>query len=185
MQTEIVPSIVSDLHQAIAEAERLAHQAVSFAGAAINAAIAAGELFRKARKDVGRGDWQLWVESNCPMISYSTATRWMKLSEIKERDGIDVECASSVRQAYILAGLLPEPEGGSGKSESAACNYLVHVSRLERALRTQLQSAPLASWAASDRDALRDRLRPLVEIYNRLAPPGQGVSLAPPPPPGV
>lgn len=67
--TPVVAKISAAIDEAMATAEM-----------AVNQAIRVGHLLleAKANPEIDHGDWQQWIETNFPKISYRTAARWMQ-----------------------------------------------------------------------------------------------------------
>lgn len=51
-------------------------------GLHLQAAMLCGLLLSDAKEKVRRGDWLLWLESNCPRIHPRTATNYMRLMKL-------------------------------------------------------------------------------------------------------
>lgn len=160
-----LPELAERILVAYQEAQNAARDAVHRAGIAVRKAVDCGRLLVQARDAFReRGGFVAFLEQQWPE-SVATAYRWIKLAESPEELWRD---ATSLRQAYIAVGLLPEPEpgGSSEESQKPAWNYLVHLARAERALQRQLKE--VATLSRKERDLLKERIKPWVEIYQRL-----------------
>lgn len=135
---------------------------------AIEKALDAGRLLRAKKGELEHGEFMAWMETAELGVSYETCRRWMKLAERAELEGDAIETAQSVRQAYMLTGLLPEPESTVGSTGSSGNSFLTFLTRSATHLQAQLSQRPLNAWPLEDRRVLRDRLLPLVEIYEAL-----------------
>ena len=94
------------------------HKAVATAlQSALGHAIAAGELLIEAKRQVGHGQWLLWLKANCA-VPARTAAHYMALA--KSRKGLCDQNGNtlplSVRQALDALKHPSEPDG-SGHSE--------------------------------------------------------------------
>ena len=133
----------------------------------IRTKIIAGQLLATRRESAKHGEWVAWCDNVLP-ISYDTANRWIGLFLfIKTRGEQALDDAKSVRQAYVLAGLLPESQGGTGSGGSSQSEdaYLTDLVRTNTRLSAQLAKHPLKDWPTDALRSLRERLKPLVELY--------------------
>jgi hypothetical protein len=167
---ELVPPDVVEIQKAIREAKEAVDVTMAHVEMAVGKVINAGRKLLAMRGQIEHGQWMAWIEENVSSVlevSYHTTRNWMKLAEFAERRGADLDNAQTVRQAYMLAGILPEPESTEG-GNSTQGNYLVHVARLERAIKAQIEARPLEKWSREDRSVLKKRLEPLVAIFEKL-----------------
>ena len=158
--------LASRLREAHAAAIEAARAAVRGCGEAVQKAAACGRVLLEARDALKeKGCFVSWIEANWPEGGIRTAYRWMKLAESPEELWQD---AVSLRQAYIAVGLLPEPGPAehSPDENKPQWNYLVHLARAERALQKQREE--LDRLSRKEKDVLKERLRPWVEMFNRL-----------------
>lgn len=170
-QLEIVSADLAEILDAVREAKGAIAQAAAVIENGLAKVIDAGRKLRAKRELTDHGEWMEWLEVNVlePMeITYETARKWIKLSEFKDTKGAHLDDATSVRQAYLLAGLLPEAESSSGGGGKDTGNYLVHITRLERAIKGQIAARPIKQWSKQDRVLLKQRLQPLVELFEEL-----------------
>jgi hypothetical protein len=171
MQLEVITADVAAIQNAVREAQGSIAQAAAAIEFGLAKVVNAGRMLKAARERFEHGEWMSWLKENVldPLeITYQTTRNWIKLAEFAERKGTQLDNSSTVRQAYQLAGILPEAESSSGSGGKEAGNYLVHISRLERAIRTQVEARPIAKWSREDRMILKQRLQPLVAIFEEL-----------------
>lgn len=82
---------------------------------AIAEAMQCGKALNEAKQIVGHGKWLKWLAENCKKISEDTAQRYMKLA--KTAHVRNLKDAKSLRQAYILVGIIPEITPGEVPAE--------------------------------------------------------------------
>lgn len=151
-----------DACKAALDAEDQAKSAVQYL---IRTKIIAGQMLEAKKEGMERGDWTEFCKNVLP-ISHDTASRWINLFKFVRLHGEDaLDDAKSVRQAYVLAGLLPESQGGSAGGSPTADAYLTDLVRTDTRLKAQLAKRPLSEWARDELRTLRERLKPLVELY--------------------
>ena len=168
---EIELADVAEIQAAVREAVGAVLQAAAHIEHSITKVIVAGRMLLAKRENCEHGEWMAWLEKNVtePLgVTYATARNWIKLTEYMQTNPARLDDSATVRQAYILAGLLKESEPSSGGSGKEAGNYLVHISRLESAIRSQIEARPIAKWSREDRAILKQRLAPLVQIFEEL-----------------
>lgn len=168
----IISPEAEEIRSAWLAANAAAEETVKHAGVAVRKAVECGRKLMEARDQhtirQGKrrtGDFQAWLAAELPEIPQATAYRWIKLAESPEELWKD---AISLRQAYIDVGILPAPAPnpqGEGETKPAD-NYVVHLARAERAL--QLQISHVAKMSTQEKKLLKDRLEPLVHIYQAL-----------------
>jgi hypothetical protein len=164
MTTETTPDL-EELMRLIKAADELATTTVATAGAQIRACVEAGEKLAEFRKTIGHGQWLNWFMDHIDSVSIDTARRWMKLAEVYNKgNGINVMSAKSVRQAYQLAGILPEPNDPKTSKGADGVTYLLHAVRLQHAL----EQINLEQLDEQQRAQLVARLRPIAGVYAAL-----------------
>lgn len=156
-------SQLKELQELIDQADDLGETTVTNAGKQIALCVAAGRKLAQFRKVVGHGQWVDWFADNVKGITVRTGQKWTKLAEMVDK-GLDVSNAKSVRQAYLLAGILPEPNDPHPAKASDGVTYLVHVDRLQAALR----HIDLKQITDEQRGQLATRLKPIAELYASL-----------------
>jgi hypothetical protein len=167
-EMEIIEANTAKICDAVKEALTAEDQAKGAVHYLIRTKIIAGQMLEKRREATKHGEWVKWCENVLP-ISWDTANRWIGLAKFAKAHGAELDDAKSVRHAYVLAGLLPESQSGSGggspQSEDA---YLTDLLRTDTRLRAHLAKRPLIEWAVDEVRMLRERLKPLVELYVEL-----------------
>lgn len=157
-----------ELRAAIKAALDARDQTMASVQYAIVKALDAGRLLRAKKRELEHGEFLSWMEGAELGVGYEVCRRWMKLAEKAELEGDQIESAQSLRQAYTLTGLLPESETAGGTASSSGNSFLTFLTRSATHLQAQLSQRPLKEWPLEDRRVLRDRLKPLVEIYEVL-----------------
>lgn len=155
---------LEQLKKLIAEADKTVATTVANAGFRIKLCADIGRGLKHHRQLIGHGGWINWLAENFEGLTHETSRKWIKLAEAVDSGKLDLDSAKSIRQAYILAGILPDPDESGAGSSSAAPSYLVYLDRFETALR----DIDVAKLPASDRQKLRERLKPLASLYAQL-----------------
>lgn len=166
---------VEKLRGLVTNALRSRDRTMGMIGVTLRRMVAAGAELILAKGELEHGEFRKWLVS-CGIVgdderqfNYITVTRWMKLARFAELNPDALEKAQTITQAYRLAGILPDPETQSSGGNGAGSGSLVlQLAKVERSLTMQLAARPLEQWASEDRAILRERLRPMVELYERL-----------------
>jgi hypothetical protein len=100
-------TLAAEIRNTHEEAEAEASATRERANRAITAALLCGKALGRAKALVGHGQWLKWLSEHCRAISERTARKYMALAN---RNHDSVLTADSLRQAYIEAGIISEPE---------------------------------------------------------------------------
>src|SRR5690554_5121324 len=105
------------INTAFHEARGIAADATTRAKHAIAKAVECGGLLLRQKESLPHGAWLPWLAEQCPDISARTARRYMRLAE--RTHVANLEDASSLRQAYLATGVLPENPRNRMRSPTA------------------------------------------------------------------
>jgi hypothetical protein len=168
---ELISKEASDVQSAVNRANDLISRTMGLVHEAVRAVVEAGQQLKARRDKCEAGEWYEWLAANVKDCGRETARRWIRLAEFNETHTSRLADATSVRQAYQLAGLLPASEGGSANScgkSTGADAYLIYLLRSETHLSAQIAAQPIEDWPTQRRTELKHRLQPFVELYQRL-----------------
>lgn len=147
------------------EAETLAKSTGERAREAAKAVILCGQSIAEAYELVPTADWREWLTAHCPRVSYETAMRWRrvgKLSHVTKMDEVQ-----TIRQLYQLAGILPTAEVGQ-RTVQAETDFTLAWAERRLGWVDRVQPERIRTWAPEERAKLRERLKPLHELYLSL-----------------
>ena len=160
----------ASINAAFTTARTAADSATNEARAAITAAVQCGDLLTRQKASVPHGTWLDWLAAHCPDISAETARRYMRLS--KRSQVPDLTDATSLRQAYLATGVLPEPPPSDDDTTPDANAPLVTFTRgldqFRRWFHRRTEEKPLAKWTPEARRLLRNELAWFKKLYDDL-----------------
>jgi hypothetical protein len=118
------------------------------------------------KRDDGKG-WQRWLIANFPK-SDDTARKYMALAEkAKTARARVLQDVKSIREAFRVLGLLPEPEPEQKQLPSITVSPV--IARLNYIAEWAVRSVDeIAQWEAIRRQELKLQLRPVVELFEKL-----------------
>lgn len=166
---------VEKLRGLVGKALRSRDRTMGLIGVTLRRMAAAGAELLRAKSELEHGQFKEWLAS-CGIVgegdwqvTYETAWKWMRLAKFAALQPADLDRAQTVTQAYRLAGILPENETqSSGSGTAGAGSILTQLAKAERSILTQIAARPIEQWPNEDRVLLRQRLQPLVELFEKL-----------------
>lgn len=168
MNTELETSLVSKIRETYEASIAFAHDAKKSASLAIEKAVECGQFLIEAKQAVGHGKWLEWLANpnHGWNLSDETARKYMKLAEFVNRGG-SLADAAGMRQAFITAGILLEPhrEKGSQTAHNSTPTWISWLTKSTEQINKLKEQAPVDEWDEGTRSTMREKLRPLVELY--------------------
>jgi len=161
------------------DAVRSCENAVKHATETVRARAEVGRLLTEMKAQLGHGNWLAWLtrhlsglsSSNDPAAIHRLAQKRMELYARIREGIIRIDDAKSVREAYLLADLLPESSrsDASGKALPGCDDpLLVRITRLTGALSSEIQRQPVSEWEPERKQIWRERLEPLATLYEQI-----------------
>lgn len=160
--SDITTEELEELRQLVKQAESKGEQSADWNGERLKACIIAGRRFEELKVKLGWGKWGRWIEANDIGITRKTAHRWIKIAAAHARG--ELETATGIRKAYLLAGIYPENDGSKATSAEPQELYMLHAIRLCSALNR----LDFSTLNQVQREALRERLDMVGMLAKRL-----------------
>jgi len=170
MNEQLELSIVENISRTFREAHELASQASEKGRAAIFKARECGQFLKEAKQAAGHGAWLTWFAANSQALgnfSLSTAQNWMKLADIPAEA---LESIQSLKQAYLALGILPATERAPGeqRDHGEGQKWLTGILKAWEQIAISIEKQPVKEWPETQRITLKEKLRPLAELYQTL-----------------
>jgi|GEM_PF-2198030 len=170
MNQQLELSLVENIRRTFNAAQALAKEASNKGREAILKARECGQYLIEAKQAVGHGKWSEWLANSCHgcNLDRETARRWMRLAEMPIEA---LQEALSLRQAYIIAGILPEPhrEPGAQQGRPEGQRWLTGISKAWELISHTLEKKPIETWPETDRQTLKAKLEPMVKLHHALS----------------
>jgi len=157
------------INAAFAAARAAAGSATEHAARAVAAAVECGDLLVRQKASLPHGGWLPWLAAHCPQISAETARRYMRLA--KRSRVTDLTAASSLRQAYLATGVLPDTRPRDAAAPDATAPVITFTRGLDQFRRwyhRRTDELPLAKWTPEARRLLRNELAWFKKLHDEL-----------------
>ena len=159
----------ASINAAYLAARAAADNATDQARAAITSAVECGNLLLRQKASLPHGAWLPWLAQYCPDISAETARRYMRLS--KRSQVTDLTDATSLRQAYLATGVLPEPpprDNDTPDANTPLVTFTRGLDQFPRWFHRRTEDKPLPKWTPEARRLLRKELTWFVNLHSEL-----------------
>ena len=169
------------IREAHREATELANVAKQYAAQAVSKAMECGELLLQQKASLGTASWTDWLARHLPDVCPETLGRYMRSAKLSKlvtgpsrRDGDGTAEAltdSQNKQALIALGIIPssnpKPSGPLDPNRGWV-RYVRFIDGLRNWFNKRVEEEPLDSWDEQPRRLLKNELRWIAELYQRL-----------------
>jgi len=171
MNTELETTLVQSIRETYKASIELADAAKENASAAINKALECGQHLISAKSALKHGQWLDWFQHHSAVFGFqeTTARKYIRLAEFVGSGG-SLDDAQGMRQAFITAGILLEPErpSGSQSAHGSSSSWLTFLTKSTEQINKLKEKAPVDEWPETTRSTMKEKLRPMVELYELL-----------------
>lgn len=166
MKEELQSTLVEEIRIAHDAAKHLVLSAAERGREAILKTREVGQKLKTAKGTIGDGAWGKWFANHSSFFggfTIRTAQKWMTLADTPLEE---LERAISLRQAYIIAGIIPESHRSeqNKRIEGGSCPWLTAIQRT----RDIVQKLNIGEMGLVDRENLKAQLKPLADKYAEL-----------------
>jgi hypothetical protein len=167
---------IRDAHQ---EAMKLADVAKEYATLAVSKAVECGGLLLQQKTSLGNASWTEWLQQHLPDIPNEVLARYMraaKLSSLVSQAPTDGAAPASLpeapnKQALMALGIIPSPEIKQPSlldPQRGWVRYVRFIDGFRKWFNKRIEDEPLNTWDEQPRRLLKNELRWIAELYQRL-----------------
>ena len=163
MEAQLESVLVSKIKECYNESQRLAEAAKEHVAGAVAKATECGHFLRESKIATG-AHWQEWFLAQGFEFKPEAAKRLMRLADASLNRELN-------KEDLLAIGMLPEKireEGDQHRSPQLACQWLTMILKATSAINHAREQSPLEEWPDAHRATLKEKLRPLVELYATL-----------------
>lgn len=162
------------------EAARLADFAKDYAAQAVTRAVECGGLLLEQKAKVANGSWADWLARHLPDVPPETLARYMRAAKlsllVSQPVGSDDTTPVALpdaqnKQALIALGIIPSPENKRSSlldPQRGWVRYTRFLDGFRKWFNKRIEDEPLDTWDEQPRRLLKNELRWIAELYQRL-----------------
>ena len=161
------------------EAARLADFAKDYAAQAVAKAVECGGLLLDQKASVGSGSWTEWLSRHLPDVPPETLSRYMRAAKlsmlVSQPLGGDTAPVAlpdaQNKQALIALGIIASPENKRPSlldPQRGWVRYGRFLDGFRKWFNKRIEEEPLDTWDEQPRRLLKNELRWIAELYQRL-----------------
>jgi hypothetical protein len=151
---------INELHQTVLDS-------VKGASEQVNAAMMASVEIGGHIGQISRGQRMAWLRDNCPEIDQKQIAAYLSIAATyrkRPENAID-------HRFFALLGMIEEPQEGGTPTKTAnlAPQWIAWTGKLTGYFSEMTKQTPPESWDETQRVAVAEQLKPIVELYNKIA----------------
>ncbi len=149
---------INELHQAHQESKQAALD--KFKEAVMTAAEAGGHI-----REISKGERIAWLRDNCPSITQEEIAAYLSIEARFRKRNNQVTC----HDFFALLGMADEPTHAEDKPmKNVTPQWIAWTGKLTGHFSEMIKQTPPDSWDETQRIAVAEQLKPIVEIYERI-----------------
>ena len=149
---------INELHQAHQESKQAALD--KFKEAVMTAAEAGGHI-----REISKGERIAWLRDNCPGITQDQIAAYLSIEARFRKRNNQVTC----HDFFALLGMADEPTHAEDKPmKNVTPQWIAWTGKLTGHFSEMIKQTPPSSWDETQRIAVAEQLKPIVEIYERI-----------------
>ena len=162
---EPTPEELQQLTALVQEASSTGFSASAMSGQRVKLCVDIGRTLNGWKERMPHGQWMRWTSEHLPSdLSKATRERWMALADRCDTGRLDISTARGLRQAYEMAGLLPDRQSAGTKASTTEPSYLTHLTRL----LVVLGGIEVDALTDGERITMKARLDPILIFVRKL-----------------
>ena len=174
LKLNFAPQILAAHHEAM----RLANFAKDYAGQAVAKAVECGGLLLEQKASLTDASWTEWITRNLPDVAPDTLSRYMRAAKLSalvaQTNGSTTPVAlpdAQNKQALIALGIIPSPENKRPSlldPQRGWVRYVRFIDGFRKWFNQRIEDEPIETWDEQPRRLLKNELRWIAELYQRL-----------------
>jgi len=160
----------NELTTATAERINALHESVlkSVQGAtdSVNQAMQASVEIGGHLREIPKGQRIAWLRDNCPRITHRQIAAYLSIeATYRKRPDNAID-----HRFFVLLGMTSDDntEATEKPMKSAMPQWIAWTGKLTGHFSELLKQTPIESWDDTQREAVLEQLKPIVEIYNKI-----------------
>jgi hypothetical protein len=149
---------INTLHETVLESVQGASQAIN---TAMMASVEIGGHIRQ----VSKGERIAWLRDNCPTLTQKQIAAYLSIEATyrkRPENAID-------HRFFALLGMTDEPTQSEQKPmKNVTPQWIAWTGKLTGHFSEMIKQTPPSSWDETQRIAVAEQLKPIVEIYERI-----------------
>lgn len=169
MNEELTTELAGQIAKWHNEAQELANESRRCAENALDAAIYCGQHLEAANTQT-KGQFLAWLRDNVPDLKPEQAKAYMTLLHVhRERESHALD-----HRQLLLLGVIDKADakatdrGGASHDPSQSTKWIGWASNIRGWWTKATRERPVTNWSDEEREAVRNQLKPLIDIYNAL-----------------
>lgn len=164
------------------KAQDLALDSKACAVVAIEEAIRCGAMCNAKKVELGHGHWEEWVETYLPEIKKDARTlrRYMQFEKRSHCDRFEQTSPKSLRQAFVVTGIFPDPVVGQRKrlngqdkplkptNGNANLRTAITEFRAQKPIEALIQIQDFSNWDEVELETISRLLAPITAAHSRM-----------------
>jgi len=162
MNTELITATaerINALHESVL-------QSVKGATDSVNQAMQASVEIGGHLREIPKGQRIAWLRDNCPRITHRQIAAYLSIeATYRKRPDNAID-----HRFFVLLGMTSDDntEATEKPMKSAMPQWIAWTGKLTGHFSEMLKQTPIERWDDTQRQAVLEQLKPIVEIYNKI-----------------
>jgi hypothetical protein len=149
---------INELHQAHKQSKKAAID--EFKKTVLTAAEAGSHI-----REINKGERIAWLRDNCPSITHQEIAAYLSVEARFRKRNNQVTC----HDFFALLGMADEPTHAEDKPmKNVTPQWIAWTGKLTGHFSEMIKQTPPDEWDETQRVAVAEQLKPIVELYNKI-----------------
>lgn len=165
MNTELTTNLAGEISRLHAEAQKTAETVKEGMQAALEFAAQCGSMLSIAKEQT-RGEFIAWLRDNVPAITQEHVKTYLDCFHQSQERGIILDSRRAHQLGFFDKGEMTATAKPAAKIDAG--KWIGWTSNIRGWWTKTTRERPVSAWEPHERQAVKDQLKPLVDIYNQL-----------------